>query len=310
MKRLTAEVAALVCTGALVACSGAGGDDNPGSADPSTGTAGSTGPAGSAGSAAPTTASDTAGPSPTRGSGPDAATDVDVAAYTTGTAVSWSLEGSGVECYINTASQDGSMGCTLDFTADVRDWQDPRGAAGAVGWVKGKGFQPAAQTGGGDITDYPTLHTGERISAAGVTCTATGDRAVTCGREGEEFSYDDGEFSSTSWDGPGPRNIVDGSRGRGQFCGRANNGLYADLAFTDVVVTGGTMDCAEAVGTVDTYLATWQDGSRGNALVTPLDNGWTCSFPTAKRSEDENTAVSCGTQDGRGVKIPVTHPTR
>jgi hypothetical protein len=167
-------------------------------------------------------------------------------------------------------------------------------------WTGDRGFQPVMQTGGGDVTDFPTLHTGQRISAAGVTCTATGERAISCGRDGEEFTYDDGAFSSTTWGGPGPRDIAGGSKISGQSCGRANNGLYADLAFTDVVVTKGTVDCAEAVDAVDTYLSTWQDGSRGEDQRTPMDNGWTCSFP----ADQEKVSVRCDTQDGRGVKVP------
>jgi hypothetical protein len=291
MTRWGTAAVVLLCAGTLAACSdGDSGDSG-------------TPPGFTPAASAPATTSGTAA-SPTRGAAPDAATDVDVADYTTGNLVSWSLEGAGVACSVNTAPRSDYADCTLDFTDDIRDRKDPRFAAGAVLWIAGEGFRPAMQTGGGEPTDHPVLHPGQRISAAGVTCTATGPRGMTCGRDGQEFRYDDGDFSATGWDGPGSRTIVDGSKTRGQFCGRANNGLYADLAVTDVVVTKGTVDCADAVGTFDAYLATWQDGSRGNTLLTPLDNGWTCSFPTAKRSEDEDVTVSCGTGDGRGVKIP------
>lgn len=63
---------------------------------------------------------------------------------------------------------------------------------------------------------------------------------------------------------------------------------------TRVIVTKGTVDCREAVDTLDGFLSTWQDGSRGNTLLTTLSNGWTCSMPTAATSQAENIRVTRG----------------
>lgn len=214
----------------------------------------------------------------------------------------WTLEGPGVDCYINTRST--SMGCTLDFTEDVRDAANGE-AAGAVDWTGDGTFIPVMQTGGGEKdTSVPVLHPGERITAAGMTCASTGERAVSCTRDGQEFDYDDGAFSATGWN-LGDRNLVTGTRGVGGFCGEANNGLYADMWNTRVLVTRGRVDCAEAVETLDAYLSTWQDGSRGNTQLTTLSNGWTCSMPTAVTAEQDNARVTCG-RDALAVKIPVT----
>lgn len=250
----------------------------------------------------------TAEPAPTAGNSAPTRdyTDVDVADYTTGSLVSWTLEGPGVDCYINTHSSSDSMGCTLDFAEDVRDASNGE-AAGAVDWVPDGRFEPAMQTGGGDTpASVKTLRPGQRISAAGATCVASGDRAMACEREGKEFTYDDGDFSATGWT-PGERNLVEGSRNVGGFCGEANNGLYADMWNTRVIVTKGTVDCREAVDTLDGYLSTWQDGSRGNTLLTTLSNGWTCSMPTAATSRADNVRVSCG-KGSMAVKIPVSTP--
>lgn len=251
----------------------------------------------------------TADPTPTSGADPDSdeskpeGRDVDVSNYTTGTAVTWSLEGDGVECMINTSEGSDYMDCTLDFTEDVRDTSTDA-AAGSVLWTDDEGFQPKMQTGGGDdVGDHNTLKKGDRITAAGMTCAATDDRAMTCVRDGESFTYDDGDFDSSTWDGVGERDIRSGSGEPGDDCGKANNGLYADMTNTTVTVAEGRVDCAEAVKTMDTYLSTWQDGSRGNTMVTRLDNGWTCSFPSAARAQERNMAVSCSQEDGRAIKI-------
>lgn len=198
------------------------------------------------------------------------------------------------------------MGCTLDFTEDVRGSSNGE-AAGAVDWGSDGHFEPKMHTGGGDSpASVKSLRPGQRISAAGATCVASGDRAMACERDGKEFTYDDGDFSATDWT-LGERDLVEGSRDAGGFCGEANNGLYADMWNTRVIVTEGTVDCREAVDTLDGYLSTWQDGSRSDPLLTTLSNGWTCSMPTAATSRTENIKVSCG-KGSMTVKIPASTP--
>lgn len=63
--------------------------------------------------------------------------DVNVSDYTTGTLVSWDLEGPGVNCCINTHARSSSMACTLDFSEDVRDHGNGEAAVAlAVSFVR------------------------------------------------------------------------------------------------------------------------------------------------------------------------------
>lgn len=198
------------------------------------------------------------------------------------------------------------MGCTLDFTEDVRDTSNGE-AAGTVDWGSDNRFEPKMQTGGGDSSaSVKSLRPGQRISAAGATCVASGDRAMARERDGKQFTYDGGDFSATDRT-LDERNLVEGSRDAGSFCGEANNGLYADMWITRVFVTEGTVDCREAFDTLDGYLSTWQGGSRSDPLLTTLSNGWTCSMPTAATSRAENIKVTCG-KGSIAVKIPASTP--
>lgn len=127
----------------------------------------------------------TAEPAPTAGNSAPTKnhTDVDVSDYTIGSLVSWTLEGPGVDCYINTHSSSESMGCTLDFAEDARDASNGE-ATGAVGRAPEGRFEPAMQTGGGDgPASVKVLRPGQRISSAGATCVASGDRAMACERD-------------------------------------------------------------------------------------------------------------------------------
>ncbi|HJG46623.1 hypothetical protein [Corynebacterium variabile] len=102
------------------------------------------------------------------------------------------------------------MGCSLDFTEDVRDTSNGE-AAGAVYWGSDNRFEPKMQTGGGDSSDsVKTLRPGQRISAAGATCVASGDRAMACERDGKQFTYDGGDVPGGEHQGKLREGVDDG----------------------------------------------------------------------------------------------------
>lgn len=102
------------------------------------------------------------------------------------------------------------MGCTLDFTEDVRGSSNGE-AAGAVDWGSDGHFEPKMQTGGGDSpASVKSLRPGQRISAAGATCVASCDRAMACERDGKEFTYDDGDVPGGEHQGELREGVDDG----------------------------------------------------------------------------------------------------
>lgn len=105
--------------------------------------------------------------------------------------------------------------------------------------------------------------------------------------------------------GPGEaRWFEDMPTSSGGTYGPVDSGEFPALPDHDVVVDEGSVDCDQALKVFEEYLATPPDADHGNANIREFGD-WHCSMPTARTSQETNTAASCtNNTDSTSVKIP------
>lgn len=235
--------------------------------------------------------SGTASPSSDTGTGDDGSDDaeaVDPAAFRSGDATVFRLEQDGTTCSLS----DSFFLCTLPFDKDIPDIRNglPTTAQQVHWWGDGKGFLPVG--GLDEVTanrNARVLHPGQQITASGTTCTAD-DAGLRCRKDGEDFTFDNGDFSSSTWRNPwsGPEDT----------CGTVDTGKFRDFDGRDLNVTRGIVDCGDALATVNDYLSVPVDPTAGNSNMRTLGE-WTCSIPTAGVGEKNSLDLSCARDDGQ-----------
>lgn len=238
------------------------------------------------GSGSSGTASPASGTS-TGDAGADDAETVDPAAFRSGDATVFRLEQDGTTCSLS----DSFFLCTLPFDKNIPDISNglPTTAQQVHWWDDGKGFLPVG--GLDEVTvnrDARILHPGQQITASGATCTAD-DAGLRCRKDGEDFTFDNGGFSSSTWRTPWT--------GVNDTCGTISTEKFPGFDGRDLSVTRGIVDCGDALATVNDYLSTPVDPTAGNSNMRTLGE-WTCSIPTAGVGEKNGLDLSCARDDG------------
>lgn len=190
--------------------------------------------------------------------------------------------------------------------ADDRDRDADRGGDGDR-----DNATDAADEDGEGRTVAATLFSGERITAGGIACTALGGGDFTCTMgDDHRVTVRGGDIQGAAHRGARPtgettrmaRNAPDaGSHREGERCGDITSEVF-DHIDGPLVVTVGTVDCAEIRPIVQKYVDTPLDSGNGNWNVRQYGN-WTCSMPTAATIEREGNHVTCGDGTGNAVAV-------
>lgn len=146
-----------------------------------------------------------------------------------------------------------------------------------------------------------TLDEGDTITVGDITCTALDSTGgIECDKGTNGFRYKSGELtirgtaftpatsaSSTSTSAPQGVPYTEGTTpaAPGTDCGAATGDIV-------VQVVEGSISCTDALAVMKRYLALPDDGTHGNANIRSFD-GWSCSSPTAARSEQLQYANHC-----------------
>lgn len=210
--------------------------------------------------------------------------------------------------YVVPVSDDLELQCVFDRAGTdmtcrgqgEHDWVDHRDTAFTEFQL---GYMPATVR--PSLDDWAEVEPTHTLSEDSMTL--VGSTVVDLTEDGKAyFRSGESEMWITPDDyGPGEaRWFEDMPTSSGGTCGPVDSGEFPALPDHDVVVDEGSVDCDEALEVFEEYLATPPDADHGNANIREFGD-WTCAMPTARSSQETNTAASCtNNTDSTSVKIP------